>query len=339
MSLLPFISSIQIENNSIVFITEGSSFSPIINIEGGADVLWRFPGNITSNSTTPTVDFGSSATRRTELAVSPFSALQSINVGYDGDDGGSSSTVQPDLMDLLSQQNVSSITGLDKATNLLALMCSNNPITSIDLSNLLFLERFEAYNASLTTLTTALPSLKRLCIENNSITGTLDLGAMTDIEDIRAASNSFDSIIWPEEELSSLWHICIREMPNLDESDFPPMSQIPAISQLWISENNISGAYSLSGAFPEGRNGSVWLYGNPITEVDLTDCPGLIQANLRNMSLDQDAVDYVLITLAGYGYDGGGSYVYVNGNTAPSAAGLEAVDTLEGLGWTVLVSP
>ena len=113
---------------NITFVTKGSSFSPIITVTGNPTIQWIFGDGSTSNSKSPTVNFGSAGTRANTLVVTPWSAVTKINIGYDGSDGGvtpSSSTIAN-----LKQQNVIAVSGLENVAPYLQIWASNyNPIT------------------------------------------------------------------------------------------------------------------------------------------------------------------------------------------------------------------
>ena len=75
-------------STNITFVTNGSSFSPIITVTGNPTIQWIFGDGSTSNSTSPVVNFSSARTRVNTLVVTPWSAVTKINIGYDGSDGG-----------------------------------------------------------------------------------------------------------------------------------------------------------------------------------------------------------------------------------------------------------
>jgi len=65
---------------NITFVTTGSSFSPIITVTGNPKIQWVFGDGSTSDSTSPTVNFGSAGTRANTLVVTPWSAVTKINI-------------------------------------------------------------------------------------------------------------------------------------------------------------------------------------------------------------------------------------------------------------------
>jgi len=57
---------------NITFVTTGPSFSPIITVTGNPTIQWIFGDGSTSNSKSPTVNFGSAGTRANTLVVQYF---------------------------------------------------------------------------------------------------------------------------------------------------------------------------------------------------------------------------------------------------------------------------
>jgi Leucine-rich repeat (LRR) protein len=172
----------------ITFVTTGSSFSPIITVTGNPTIQWIFGDGSTSNSKSPTANFGSARTRTNTLVVTPWSAVTKINIGYDGSDEGvtpSSSTIAN-----LKQQNVVYVSGLENVAPFLQIWASNNnPITALDFSNFTALNTIECFSCrSLATIELRnVPSLTRLCVEQSNIS-YLDLSEAPSLADLRGAS-------------------------------------------------------------------------------------------------------------------------------------------------------
>jgi len=55
---------------NITFVTTGPSFSPIITVTGNPTIQWIFWDGSTSNSKSPTVNFGSAGTRANTFSTS-----------------------------------------------------------------------------------------------------------------------------------------------------------------------------------------------------------------------------------------------------------------------------
>jgi len=326
--------------------TTGTTFAPILTVEAGATILWTFSDASTSSSATPNKNFGSSATRVNSLRVTPASALIEVNFGYGAEDEGS------DSIATLAQQNVSAVSGLSSATNLKGFYASGCPLTGQDFSDCDELLDIELYGcSSITSVTLAgATSLRRLCIENNAITGTLNLSTNLLLEDLRAASNQLDSITWGTGTFDSIWHICIRDNTTMDRN-LPRLTKFPNIEQLWIWNSGQMGTLDCRGIDPtsllaydnaytaanfQGCGlGSVNISGNNISSINVTSLSEVAGFDASDNSLNEAAVDGVLNALRSYA--GGGYTLDLSGNVPPSATGLTYVDELEAGNWVVVV--
>jgi hypothetical protein len=99
---------------SIVFTTEGSTFAPVITVTGNPTIRWVWADGTTSSSPTPNKDYGSPGRRLNRLYVTPWSAVQRINIGYDAGDGGSYD------IEYVPDQHVSAVQGLHHVAPYLA---------------------------------------------------------------------------------------------------------------------------------------------------------------------------------------------------------------------------
>lgn len=316
-------------NRVINFTTNGATFSPIIIVAEGADVLWTFEGG-TSTSSNPTIDFGSVGIRNVSLTVNPWSSLQLINIGYDGADGGSSSDVRPELFQMHTTQGVSAISGLQFATGLLGFAANYTNISQLSFNNLQFIERIEFFGGDLITVSFGRCfALRRVCIEENAVTSIYDLSDCPLVEDVRGALNSFPTVLWADGSLDNCWHICIREQ-IMPADAFPDISRLPAIQDFYVSGTGRTGIWDLSNS---STLRDIWLFGNQITELIITGSPNVVSIFGHDNLLTQTAVDNVLVTLDNNGLTNG--YVDLTANSIPSATGLAAVASLQGKGWSV----
>ena len=216
---------------NITFVTTGSSFSPIITVTGNPTVQWIFGDGSTSNSESPTKNFGSAGTRVNTLVVTPWSAVTKINIGYDGSDGGvapGSSTIAN-----LEQQNVITVNGLENVAPYLQVWASNhNPITELDFSDFTELNTIECFSCrSLATIRLRnVPALTRLCVEQSNIS-YLDLSEAPSLADLRGASqrSSTYTINWGTTG-ANIWHICVRDNPKITGTY--SFSQFPLLREL-----------------------------------------------------------------------------------------------------------
>jgi hypothetical protein len=337
---------------NITFVTTGSSFSPIITVTGDPEIQWVFGDGSTSDSASPSVNFGSAGTRTNTLVVTPWSAVTKINIGYDGSDGGV--TPGRNTIKELEQQNVISVTGLENVAPSLQVWASSyNPITEFDFSNFTVLHTVECFRCTSLSIITLrnVPSLTRLCLENCKIS-YLDLSEAPSLADLRGASQggSTYAINWGNTG-ANLWHVCVGG--NLQTTSTLPSSQFPIIKDFYSWKGNQSGilhlnstnvktvrandnyydAANFSGCFPEGREGTVDIFNNNLTTLDISNDPGLLYLNASNNLLNQIAVDGILQTLDSYNTDNGD--LDLIDNAAPSAIGIAHANNLTARGWKV----
>ena len=337
---------------NITFVTTGLSFSPIITVTGNPKIQWVFGDGSTSDSTSPTVNFGSEGTRSNTLVVTPWSAVTKINIGYDGLDGGV--TPGPSTIENLKHQHVIAVTGLENVAPYLQVWASSyNPIAALDFSNFTALHTIECfYCKSLATIRLSnVPSLTRLCLENCGIS-YLDLSEAPSLADLRGASqrSSTYTINWGSTG-AHIWHVCVGD--NLHMTRTLPSSQFPLMEDFLVGEGNQSGTLHLnstnlktvraynnhynaavfSGCFPAGRKGTVNIYNNNLTSLDISNDPGLINLNASNNLLNQAAVDGLLQTLDSYNTNDGS--LDLTGNAAPSITGIAYANNLTARGWKV----
>ena len=130
--------------DEIIFYSNGSTFSPVIVLQATAEVLWTWDDNTTSNSLTPTKDYGSAQLRPNRLKVTPWSALRRINICYTAEDGGTES------IERVPDQHVSLVENISLAAPYLKEWCSSyNNIKSLDFSNFINIETIECYRSYL----------------------------------------------------------------------------------------------------------------------------------------------------------------------------------------------
>ncbi|MGB9940207.1 PGF-pre-PGF domain-containing protein [Methanosarcina sp.] len=356
LALIMLVSIVSAEPSpNITFVTTGSSFSPVITVTGNPAIQWTFGNGSTSNSASPTVNFGSEGTRVTTLVVTPWSAVTKINIGYDGADGGEppgSGTIAA-----LAQQNVIAVSGLENVAPYLQVWASNyNPVTALDFRNFTALHTVECFSCrSLATIGLRnVPSLARLCVEQSNISH-LDLSEAPALADLRGASqrSSTYTINWGTTG-ANIWHICVRDNPQI--KTIFPFSQFPLLRDFYnwndnqsgtlhlnstnlksvLSANNYYSAAVFSGCFPAGRNGVVEIQNNNLRSLDISNNSGLLYLNASFNSLNQTAVDSVLQTLDSYNTDGGS--LDLTGNAAPSITRIAHANNLTTRDWEVKVS-
>lgn len=350
----------------ITFVSEGSSFSPVIVLDETAIVEWRFADGSTSSETNPTVEYGSEGSRVNTLSVTPWSAVRRINIGYNRGDGGSSH------MELVDDQQVSAVTGLEVVAPYLLEWCSSfNQIDSLDFSNFVSLETIECYySRSLTTVNLQnTPQLSRACFEDCDLE-TLDLSSSPNLGDLRGARNRYTSINFGTTR-EDIWHICVRDNPQITES-FPPFTDFPLLRDLYIWNTNQSGelrvastairsilannnsytSLDVTGSSFSGGTISLndnnldsvifggctgmqrlELRNNNLTDIDLTGITTLQTVRLDGNNLTEAAIEAILQNLDASGVQGG--IVNLTNNSAPNAAAITSAGSLLGKGWQV----
>jgi hypothetical protein len=334
-------------DDEVVFQATGSTFAALLTIDDGAVVQWSFADGTTSDSATPSKDYGSAAMRENRLKVTPWSALKGVNIGYDAGDGG------PYSIPFLDQQNVVVVTGMANMAPYLQIWCSsNNPIQSLDFSNFTQLTEIECYlcqsMASVNLHNT--PLLSRACFEDNNL-AALDLSESPSLADLRGAVNAYPSITWGTTG-AQVWHICVRDNPQMT-SNLPDMSQFPLLQELFVWNDNQTGELhptsehltsvlatgnyyetaDFTGCFPAGRNGEIEISYNALTSLNISNCPGLMRLSAKSNKLNRAAVDEILGVLDAFGTNGG--RVDLTENALPTDTGRTYATNLADRGWTV----
>ena len=250
---------------SIEFTTEGSSFAPVIIVTGNPTIRWVWADGTTSSSPTPNKDYGSPGRRLNRLYVTPWSAVQRINIGYDAGDGGSYE------IENVPDQHVSAVRGLHHVAPYLAQWCSSyNQITSLDFrnfTNLDTIECFLSYGLRTVNLTNT-PKLRRACFEDCDLE-SLDLSSSPNLEDLRAAGNDLSTLNFGNIG-AHVWHICMPVNPNLNNRTiFADMTLFPNIAELFIWDDNQTGPLRLPATNP-ALQVRILADGNQYTSLDLS---------------------------------------------------------------------
>jgi len=330
------------------FVTDGDSFSPVLTVDAGAQVLWNWGDGTTSSSPAPTKNFGSPGVRLNGLTVTPWSALKRINLGFDADDGGDGA------IERVPAQPVIAVSGLELVAPYLQKWCSSRTqIASLNFDNFVNLDTIEFFRGSALVQVSLhnTPKLSRACFEECQL-GALDLSESPALADLRGASNPYPGIDFGATGART-WHLCIRD--NQFARSLPPMTQFPQLRELLIWNDNQTGALTtsssqltavlashnrytsadFSGGFSAG-NGWLDVSDNQLSSLKLTGCSGLVDVFAGNNNLSADAVDSVLETLDSLGRFAG--YLDLQGNAPPSASGLQHADHLRQRTWNVILA-
>ena len=344
-------------SDEIIFYTNGSSFSPVIILEAGATVVWTWDDNTTSTSTTPVKNYGSAQLRTNRLKVTPWSSVRRINIGYDGQDGGTNA------IEFVADQHVSVVENLNLVAPYLREWCSSyNAITSLDFSNFINLETIECYlSTSLNEVNlTNTPKLKRACFEDNNLLN-LNLSDCNSLEDLRASRNRYTTFTYPNFK-GNMWHICVRSNPQLSNPTFfTNLSEFPDLTDLFIWDTNQQGnliinkthssrpiiinaswnkysSLDLTGSLQNpNADGYVNLNDNQLTSINISGCIQINNLNLNNNKLESNVIDLILEHVDDYGTSNG--TIDLRNNKAPSYIGLTYKNNLETRGWVVQTEP
>ena len=348
--------TVTVEPDVVRFTTEGNSFSPVVVVNGSPSILWSFADGSTSTSTTPAVNFGTATRRVNTLRVTPWSALQRINIGYDAGDGGSLA------IEFVPDQHVSAVEGLERVAPWLGQWCSSyNDLTSLDFSNFVNLDTVECFlSQTLSQVNLAnTPKLQRACFEDCNLS-SLDLSQSPLLEDLRGAVNNYPTINFGDIGAHT-WHICVRDNPQFTDRDlFADLTQFPATSgtaspkaglgdgehahYLIVSNGAALNRFGAASGGGQGRlvsmtglNGCPYLetlYAydeGSLTALGRTELTLLREFHLWGTALSPTAMDQIFADAVATGVAGGTMWC-ANGGTAASAADRA---TLSFRGWSL----
>ncbi len=358
--IIDWVNSLSFTSQYVGITTTGSTFSPIVELVNGstATVTWEVEGGSTYTGLTPTIDFGSSATRivrmsATKDGVNALGDIITFNVGFDYTQDAGLYNIGATYNHAV--QSVSNIQYVNKMTGLLRFLAATSTLAcSLDFTGMSSLQFIECFGAAVTNVTlTGCTSLVRLCMESNDL-ATLDLNPVAgNLYDLRASGNRSPLTFTPlTSPMAHLYHYCAQSETVINH---PTAAQLPVIEELWDWNSGQTGALVVSSSairnistqsnswtsadltnqFPAGRNG--YFDGNTcnFASVILTGCNGLTTINLASNNLNQSAIDGILSEVESWGTSGGSLDLRLN--VAPSSAGTANADLLIARGWTVNV--
>jgi hypothetical protein len=297
------------------YVSGGSIFCPLIETHSGAEIIWQFTGydggfvtgDVSSIQAAPSTSY--TGKMLATLKVTPWSALRTIDIGYDGGDSGTL-TLEEYRRD---QQGVASVDHLDLAKEGLEIWCSshNTDLKSLSFNGFEKLKIIEAFfneggSAGLESIDlSGTSALVRLCLENNNL-ASLDLSDCSLLEDLRGAQNAYSSIVWPD-SMMNLWHVCVRDNSQFKEN--VPIEEMPALKEYFLWNDSQTGtlapiSHSLS---------SILIWGNSYTAIDLTNA-AFASGSKDVIASNCEALDSVLVG------DSGVSYLGLDGCGLDSAA-------------------
>ena len=338
---------------TIRFDTSGELFQPAVYCDVGTpqEFLWSWSdGTTSSDFPIASVSFGAAAPRSHNLKVYPPDILTVINLGFDGSDGGETTPLSN-----RPPQEVTSAYFPFPLTSLRYWASSYNPIgNTLDFTGFTLLESIECFHCSNleNVVVTKLPSLKRVCFEQCNL-HELDLTGDPNLEDLRAALNSFASIKVGGGTGPKIWHFCTRENFNITQDFQQIMTNFYSLREPWIWHNNQSGAlkfvstnltdvetwgnYYTFADFSGQTNLQIcWVHNNLITNLLISGCVALQNLQAQNNQLSSAVLDGLLSELDNACPDL--SYVDLTMNAEfPSAVGFNHYSNLTNRGVTVYV--
>jgi hypothetical protein len=333
--------------------TSGDQFQPAVycDVATPQEFLWTWSdGTTSSDFPIASVNFGTSALRSHKLKVNPPDALTAINLGFDGSDGGETTPLSN-----RPPQDATSAYFPFPLTSLRYWASSYNPIGDrLDFTGFTSLEAVECFHCSNLehVVVAKLPSLKRVCFEQCDLQ-ELDLSGDANLEDVRAALNSFSSITLGAGTGPKIWHFCTRENLNITQDFKEIMTNFYSLREPWIWHNNQSGAlkfvstnltdvetwgnYYTFADFSGQTNLQIcWIHNNLLTNLVISGCVALQNLQAQNNQLPSSVLDTLLTELDNSCPDL--SYVDLTVNAEfPSAIGFNHYSNLTNRGVTVYV--
>ena len=198
---------------------------------------------------------------------------------------------------------ITSITGLQNLSNLSQLRADFNALTSIDLSGM-------------TNLTYVDVSDQDSIVDGSNCLTSINLSGCTSLEQLRLDDSNFSAGLPDLSDCTSLTLVDFDQCGLVGSVD---MSNLPALEFIDLNGNLGLTELIISSTQPLGDNGN---------EVVLDSC-----------AFSQTAVDNILLTLASSSVSGGYTNLSANSgtNSAPGAAGREALFVLNSKGWSFAV--
>ena len=142
----------------------------------------------------------------------------------------------------------------------------------------------------------------RVCFENNAIAGQIDTTGCTNLRDFRAAwnyrwnPNAFTNVIFTPESASNIFHLCMRDEPQLAPHWLEQnATNFPSLKELIFWNTGQTGAVNLN--YTTNLT-YVQLDKDPqIVAVQFTNCPNLQYLTVSNCYLSSNAMEQILASL------------------------------------------
>ena len=216
-----------------------------------------------------------------------------VNLGYDSilDDSVLTANINTVTNLSITNQNISDLTGIEDFVNLEELLLMGNNLSSLDISNNLFLNTLGCSLNQLTSIdVTNNILLTNLYLEGNQL-GLIDISNNTNLESLNLANNLFSNIDINNNLLLNSLGVGGNQLTNLDISNHIllsgfscennqftslDVSQNIALTSLYCHDNQIT-SIDLSGA---SNLTALYCYNNQLLNLDLRN------GNNTNLQID-----------------------------------------------------
>lgn len=313
----------------VTFTTTGATFSPAIELVPGSTstVYWLDADeNILATGVTPTIDFGSAATRTVKMVVIDgpvygFEDVLTINLGYNNAQDPGDFMVGPSY-NKDPAEAVASIADVNVCTSLKRLLMSNISGFSgpIDMSGMADLEHAEFFHTPVDSVDlTGCDSMIRLSLEGSSMT-SLDLTPVAaTLKDLRCAVQTPDTgmtfLLDTGVDMDSLYHYCVR---GQIVTQHILLERMPVLEEYWAWDTGVVDTAD---------------WGTPVSTV-MGDFRGydqdLTAATVNDLLIAFDTLGAATGSIR-IGEEGAGP----GSPAAPTGAGITAKSSLIGKGWSV----
>ena len=263
------------------FQTLGSTFEPDIGCDNGPPQQFQWIwSDATSSSNYPVAskDFGTPGARIQGLLANPMTSVTSINLGFDGSDGGDSTPLS-----YWPMQSVSAVRFPFPLPGLRYWASSYNPITNtLDFSGFTNLEIIECYWCTNLqhVVVTNLPALRRACLKSCQLQ-ELDLSGNLEFQDLRGSLNAYTNIIVGRGTGPKIWHWCVGGNPQLTQQFADILTNFYSLQELYLWDDNQQGILTTGST----NLSDLWAWDNHFTGADFAGQRSLANCQIYNNAL------------------------------------------------------
>jgi Leucine-rich repeat (LRR) protein len=230
-----------------------------------------------------------------------------------------------------------SIPNLSDAISLHEFNCSHNKLSGSisNISSNYVLNYFDcSYNYLSGSINNLPQSLIQFIVNNNNLTGSINLSGSINLETFNAGYNKLSGSILSLEGCVSLSYFNCFE--NDLTGSIPSINDCTALTYFDVSGNSLIGSipnlsYAQQLTYVAFDNNKLTSY----TSASGIISPSLLEISAGNNLLNQSAVDGILYDLDVAGGINGEVYLNGTGNSAPSSIGLLYTSSLKSKGWYV----